>query len=215
MRFFSFHRSSDGELQRHAFGRGRILRICFTRVPSLLASSTITRTGGGPTTSSLSYVVCLGLELHRHVDACSHAVGHGRVDNDLLSRARVVSTSSAAHQSEEVRTRSAWLLLCCPARRLTAVVADCAKKPATRTCMLRSSGPTSPSPVPFYSIARRHSVSRSGRLASLHTAYRLHAALVTTQPIVLLLNAWTALLLGILYLFFNAFVYVFGDLHGL
>jgi hypothetical protein len=39
--------------------------------------------------------------------------------------------------------------------------------------------------------------------------------ILLTQPMAVLLNLWTALLLGILYLFFNAFPITFMGKHGL
>jgi hypothetical protein len=41
------------------------------------------------------------------------------------------------------------------------------------------------------------------------------SVILLTQPMAVLLNLWTALLLGILYLFFNAFPITFMGKHGL
>lgn len=50
---------------------------------------------------------------------------------------------------------------------------------------------------------------------SLPIIILLRSVILLTQPMAVLLNLWTALLLGILYLFFNAFPITFMGEHGL
>jgi hypothetical protein len=147
----------------------------------------------------------------------------------LLVCSGVLSSSSVTAQGEEVSLNS--MRRCFTVRDVLIPRIFGSEQERRRTTLrstLRSRRATRAFCKPSRSVARHRSVSPScdranysvcwanlcAKLSSMIVFFSL-AEILATEMMALLLSLWTALLLGILYLFFNAIPLVFRGNHGL